>query len=184
MKEHVALFLAEGFEEIEALTPVDVLRRADIKVTTVSISNSLEVTGSHQITIKADTTFNQMDFSDVSTLVLPGGMPGSKNLQKHTKLNELLIQFAKKGRLIGALCAAPIVPGSLGLLKKTKVTCYPGFEQHLIEAEYSNELTTYDGNFITGKAAGASMRFSLQLVEIICGKEKAEEIASAMYVEN
>lgn len=184
MNKHVVIFLANGFEEIEALTPVDVLRRAEVKVTTVSISNSLEVNGSHQITVKADTTFDRMDFSEVSTIVLPGGMPGAKNLKNHAKLNDLLIQFSKEGKLIGAICAAPIIPGALGLLKDKNATCYPGFEDQLIDARPTDQLTVYDGNLLTGKAAGASMRFALQLVELICGKEKASEIANSMFVIN
>ncbi len=183
MIEHVALFLANGFEEIEALTPVDVLRRAGVKVSTISISNSLEVTGSHQITIKADTTFDRTDFSEITTIILPGGMPGAKNLKNHAKLNELLIQFSTEGKLIGAICAAPMIPGSLGLLKDKKATCYPGFENELKEANHSKEMTVYDNNVLTGKAAGASMRFAFQLLEILCGSEKAKEVASSMFVD-
>jgi len=180
--EHVALFLADGFEEIEALTPVDVLRRAGIHVTTISISNSTEVRGSHHITIRADRVFNDVDFNDFSCIVLPGGLPGANNLKNHQKLNELLIQFSKEGKLIGAICAAPMVPGSLGLAKNKKATCYPGFEDHLSEAEYTGENTVLDGNLLTAKAAGASMSFAFQLVEILAGKDKAKEVADKMFV--
>ena len=181
--EHVALFLADGFEEIEALTPVDVLRRADIKVSTISISNSLEVTGAHQIIVKADKTFDDVNFDDFTCSVLPGGIPGAINLKEHKQLNELLLKFANEGKLIGAICAAPIVPGSLGLAKNKKVTCYPGFEDQLAEAEYTGNPTEVDGQLITGKAAGASMAFALQLVEMLSGKEKAKEIADKMFVQ-
>ncbi|MBS2101052.1 DJ-1 family glyoxalase III [Carboxylicivirga linearis] len=181
--EHVALFLADGFEEIEALTPVDVLRRADIKVSTISISNSLEVTGSHQIVVKADKAFDDVNFDDFTCAVLPGGIPGAINLKEHKPLNEVLQKFAEEGKFIGAICAAPIVPGSLGLAKNKKVTCYPGFEDQLTEAEYTGNPTEVDGQLITGKAAGASMAFALQLVEILSGTEKAKEVADKMFVQ-
>nr|WP_321409968.1 DJ-1 family glyoxalase III [uncultured Carboxylicivirga sp.] len=181
--ENVALFLADGFEEIEALTPVDVLRRAGIQVTTISISNTVEVTGAHHIIVKADKVINEIDFNDFSCMVLPGGMPGALNLKKHQKLNKVITEFAQQGKLIGAICAAPIVPGSLGLAKNKKVTCYPGFEDQLTDAQYTGNATERDGNLLTGKAAGASMSFSLQLVEILAGKEKADEIAQKMFVQ-
>lgn len=179
--KHVAIMLADGFEEIEALTPVDVLRRADIKVTTVSISNLTNVTGAHDINIKADALFNDIDFNSISCIVLPGGMPGAKNLQQHQKLNDELIRFSNEDKLIGAICAAPMIPGSLGLLKDKKATCFPGFEDQLIDAKHTNEKVVFDGNILTAKGAGVSMMFALKLVELLTSKEKAKEIAEKMF---
>lgn len=181
--ENVALFLADGFEEIEALTPVDVLRRAGINVSTISISNTLEVTGAHHILVKADLLFKDIEEEDYTCAVLPGGMPGALNLKKHQKLNDLLIKFAQDGKLIGAICAAPIIPGSLGLTKDKNITCYPGFEDQLTDAKYTTDDTVQDGQLLTGKAAGAAMQFAFRLVEILAGKEKAQEVASKMYAE-
>nr|WP_321451741.1 DJ-1 family glyoxalase III [uncultured Carboxylicivirga sp.] len=179
---HVALFLADGFEEIEALTPVDVLRRADIQVTTVSISNSLEVTGAHQIIVKADTLISDIKPDNYSCAVLPGGMPGALNLKNNQKLNDLILAFAKENKLIGAICAAPIVPAAIGITKNKKVTCYPGFEDQLTDADYTGNLIEVDGQLITGKAAGAAMQFALQLVETIKNKETAKDVADKMFV--
>ncbi|MCU4175260.1 DJ-1 family glyoxalase III [Carboxylicivirga sp. N1Y90] len=180
---HVAIFLADGFEEIEALTPVDVLRRANIKVSTISISDKLEVEGSHNIKVVADKFFEDVDYTNVTCLVLPGGLPGAEKLQKHKALNQLLINFAKEGKLIGAICAAPMILGTLGITDNKNTTCYPGFEKHLGKSNHSDELTIKDTNLLTGKAAGASMRFSLQLVEMLTDKATANELADKMFVE-
>ncbi len=136
MDKKVYIFLADGFEEVEALTPVDVLRRADINVTTVSISNDLTVTGAHHISILADVLFTDLDFSDADMLVLPGGLTGTHNLNDHKELIDLLLDFSAKGKLIGAICAAPLILGQQKLLENKNATCYPGFEDHLINANY------------------------------------------------
>ena len=124
----VALFLANGFEEIEALATVDILRRAQLTVETISISDKKSVTGAHNLSVIADKTFQEANFSDVGLLVLPGGMPGAKNLNEHEELKQLISQFNEEGKLIAAICAAPMVLGGLGLLKDRRATCYPGFE--------------------------------------------------------
>lgn len=179
---HVAIFLADGFEEIEAFTPIDVLRRADIKVTSVSITNKLEVVGAHQIKTIADKKFDEVNFDDISCIVLPGGIPGANNLEKHKLLNEVLINFSETGKLLAAICAAPMILGKLGLTKDKNATCYPGFEKYLPNTIHINEATVLDSNLLTGKAAGASMTFALHLVEILKDKETADMIAKKMFV--
>ncbi len=179
----VFIFLAEGFEEIEAITPIDVLRRAEIDVTTVSITDKKEVSGAHNITILADTIFAKTNFSDADLLVLPGGLPGSTNLQEHKALNELLIEFSSKGKLIGAICAAPLVLGGLGLLKGKTATCYPGVEEKLIGANPTGSPLEVDGNIVTAKGVGAAMKFALQLVTMLKSTDEANKLAKTMVVE-
>ncbi|MCT4589694.1 MAG: DJ-1/PfpI family protein [Carboxylicivirga sp.] len=180
--KNVAILLAEGFEEVEALTPVDVLRRANVNVTTVSITDKKEVCGSHNITVLADQVFDEVNFENLDAIILPGGMPGTNNLNSHPKLKDHLLEFANDQKLIGAICAAPLILGELNLLKKKQAVCYPGFENHLNEAVISKEATVQDGNIITGNSIGAAMRFSLQLVNELCGTDVAEELARKMLV--
>ena len=150
----VYLFLANGFEEIEGLTVVDLLRRANIEIVMVSITGDLYVTGSHQITTKADVLFEKADYSDADMLVLPGGMPGTKYLSEHRGLDELLKQFFGKGKKLSAICAAPSVLGAKGILKGKHATCYPGFEEALDGAIVTNEAVVIDENIITSKGMG------------------------------
>lgn len=171
----VALFLANGFEEIEALATVDILRRAQIPVETISISKEKNVTGAHGISVVADKIFQEADFSGVEVLVLPGGMPGAKNLNEHEKLKRLITEFNSTGKLITAICAAPMVLGGLGLLNNKKATCYPGFETELIGATVTDENVEVDGNIITGKGPGLAFDFALQLVEQIAGLKTRQE---------
>lgn len=121
----VALFLANGFEEIEALGTIDILRRAQIPLKTVSITNDRNVTGAHDITVLADITFSELNFSDVDVLILPGGMPGAKNLNEHEELKKRVKEFAEKGKNVAAICAAPMVLGGLGLLDGKKPLAIP-----------------------------------------------------------
>lgn len=169
--KRVALFLANGFEEIEALGTLDILRRAQIPVKTVSITQNKTVTGAHDIPVIADTTFEEADFSDVDVLVLPGGMPGAKNLNEHEGVKELLLNYNKQGKLIAAICAAPMVFGGLGLLENKQATCYPGFESKLTGAEVTGEKVVIAGNIITGKGPGLVFDFALMLVEEIAGSD-------------
>ncbi|WP_430814707.1 DJ-1 family glyoxalase III [Carboxylicivirga sp. RSCT41] len=178
----IALFLAEGFEEVEALTPVDVLRRAELKVTTISISNKTAVCGAHNITVLADQTFESADFSQFDAIILPGGMPGTNNLNAHPQLKELILRFASEGKLIGAICAAPLILGELNLLDKKEAVCYPGFENRLTGATISKKQSVTDGQFITANAIGAAMQFSLNLVSELCGSKVADELARKMLV--
>jgi len=166
MKESY-LFLAEGFEEIEALTAVDVLRRAEIDVKTVSITSSLSVTGAHGITVKADVLFDPAMFTDPEWLILPGGMPGAQNLYEFAPLQGLLIrQTESKNGRIAAICAAPaVVLGQLGLLKHSRATCYPGFEKLLNCAKVESKPVVVDGKFVLGNGPANALLWALNIVK-------------------
>jgi len=173
------VFLAEGFEEIEAISIIDILRRAEISVTTVSIGKEKEVKGAHNVPVIADKLFDDVDFASYNMLVLPGGMPGAKNLKDHEGVRKQVEAF-EKDKYVGAICAAPMVLGSMGLLKGKRATSYPGFEAELIEATITNEDVTVDGNIVTGKGPAFAMKFTLQLVETLVGKAKRDEVASGL----
>lgn len=176
----VALFLANGFEEIEALGTIDILRRAQIHVMTVSITDENIVIGAHNIPVNADTTFKKADFSDISMLVLPGGMPGAKNLNEHEGLRKLLKEFNSNKKHIAAICAAPMVFGDLGFLNGKKATCYPGFESKLIGAKVTEDSIVVDGNITTGKGPGLVFDFALKLVEQISGIQTRWEVQKGL----
>lgn len=181
MKESF-LFLAEGFEEIEALTAVDVLRRAGIEVKTVSITSSLQVTGAHGITVNADLLFDNTLFSNPQWLILPGGMPGAVNLYECAPLQGLLRRQAasQEGR-IAAICAAPaVVLGQLGLLEGEKATCYPGFEEDLKGAEVVAEPVVVSGKFVLGNGPANALLWALYIVKEEKGREVAESVANGM----
>lgn len=171
----VYVFLADGFEEIEALTVVDLLRRASVDVTTVSITENILVHGAHGIDVMADILFKD-DLSEADMLVLPGGGQGTKNLLAHEGLKGLLIDYEKKSRYLAAICAAPSILGTHGLLKGKRAICYPGFEDKLTGAIVTNDKVVVDGKFITSKGPGTSIEFSLELIKILCGEETANEI--------
>lgn len=174
------LFLAEGFEEVEALGTIDVLRRAGLSIKTVSIMEQVEVTGSHGVTVKADMLFEEEALRDAEMLILPGGMPGSLNLGEHEGLRRAILNFSVAGKPLAAICAAPMVYGKLGLLKDKKATCYPGFDKYLDGAVYTGALVEQDANFITGKGPGATFEFALAIVAKFCGKEKVAELKQGM----
>ncbi len=181
--ETIYVFFAEGFEEVEALTPVDVLRRGGLNVKTVSVTGNNQVAGAHGVPVVCDTLFEKESFSDASMLVLPGGMPGAQNLSEHDGLRKLILSFNAAAKPLAAICAAPMVYGKLGLLKGKKVTCYPGFEQYLEGADYTARLVEQDGYFITGKGPGAAMSFAFAILEHFCGKDKVRELKAGMIVE-
>lgn len=176
----ICVFTADGFEEIEGLTVVDLLRRAGAEVLMVSVGEGLTVKGAHNIELKADVLFDDACYEDADILVLPGGMPGTLNLRNHQKLCVLLEKFAAKDKKIAAICAAPMVLGELGLLKGKRATCYPGFEDKLIEAEVCTERVVRDGNIITSRGLGTAIPFALELISQLYGKEKAEEIKKSV----
>ncbi len=176
----VCIFLASGFEEVEALTPVDLLRRAGAEVTVVSIGEERVVTGSHQIPVTADAVFDEMDFSEQDLFILPGGQPGTNNLKACGKLRELLAKAGGKGKLLAAICAAPTVFGDMGLLKGRKATCYPSCEDGLTGAEYLTDRVVTDGNITTSRGVGTAIPFGLSLIEQLFGKEKSEEIRKSI----
>ena len=180
----VYAFFADGFEEIEALTTIDVLRRAGMNVEIVSVTPDEIVVGAHNVSILCDVNFENCDFFDAELLFLPGGMPGAATLDKHEGLRKLILSFVEKGKPVAAICAAPMVLGKLGLLKGKKATCYPGFEQYLEGAECVKEHVVRDGNIITGMGPGAAMEFALDIVDLLAGKEKVDELVEAMCVKH
>ncbi len=178
----IAVHLAEGFEEIEAVSIIDVLRRAGFEVITVSVSGDLKVTGSHQIPVISDQLFEEVNYDLVDMIVLPGGMPGSKNLNNHTGLKNQIEKFNRKGKPLGAICAAPLVFGELGILNGKVATCYPGFENYLHGAEITGAATETSGNIVTGKGAGVAINFALKIVEMLKGIELANDLAKKMII--
>lgn len=173
-------FLANGFEEIEALAPVDILRRGGVDIKTVSITGSEYVETSHGVTMKADLKFEDADLSDADMLLLPGGMPGSKHLNEHEGVRNALIAQDKAGKRIGAICAAPMVLGSTGLVNGRKATIYPGMDNMLTGAEYTAQLFQEDGNIITGEGPAATLPYAYRILSYFVGEEKAKEIENQM----
>ncbi len=177
----VYLFLADGFEEIEALTPVDMLRRAGIDVCTVSLNETFSVKGTHGISVTADALIKDVKPDNVEMVVLPGGLPGADNLRECSKVTEFIDVAERNGAYIAAICAAPRIIGEKGLLKGKKATCYPGFEKYLLGAECIDDGCVRDGNIITAKGMGKSCEFSLCLIEVLQGKETAHRIKSSIF---
>jgi len=173
-------FLADGFEETEALAPVDILRRAGVTVKIVGVGGDL-VRGSHNIFVHTDMRISNCEHGrDLQGIILPGGMPGVKHLDCDEDLHEMIRYCEKKGLLICAICAAPSILGRMGVLKGRKATCFPGFEDALMGAEVSTDKVVVDGNIITAKGAGCALDFGFAIAAAACGEEKAEAIASAM----
>lgn len=180
MNKKACVFLADGFEEIEGLTVVDLLRRAGVEVTTVSITKDKVIQGAHVIDVIADVLFEEMDYEAQDMLVLPGGMPGTLHLGAHAGLKELLEQFYAKEKYIGAICAAPSVLGKYGFLNGRRATCYPGFEEALRGAEYVKEPVVVSDFIITSRGMGTAIDFALALIEKLEGKEKADRIGKSI----
>ncbi len=179
----VSVFLADGLEEIEGLTVVDILRRANVEVSMVSVTGRRQVQGAHGIGIMADETFEEADFSETGMLVLPGGLPGTTHLQEHEGLRELLLAFDREEKQIAAICAAPSVLGGLGLLRGKKACCYPSFEEKMDASEVLYDPVVTDGHITTGRGMGAAIPFALRLTELLCGKETAEKIGKSILYE-
>lgn len=173
----ICVFFGEGYEEIEALTAVDILRRAALPVKMVSITQEREVTGSHQITVKMDAVLSEVNFDHVEMIVLPGGMPGTKNLEACEALMEQVDAFVKADRPVSAICAAPSILGHRGHLKGKKACCFPSFEEHLEGAEVLSEPSVISGNITTGRGMGAAIPFALSILERYQGKEAAKAMA-------
>ncbi|MFA5534862.1 MAG: DJ-1 family glyoxalase III [Mariniphaga sp.] len=182
MKKVVTVHLAEGFEEIEAVSIIDVLRRAGLDVRIVSVTGQLDVTGSHGIRILSDVLFEDVDYGLVDLIILPGGMPGATHLKNHAGLQEQMKKFYRQGKLLGAICAAPLVFGHLGILRGHKATCYPGYEDQLRGATVAGTDIEVSGNIITGKGVGVAVLFALKIVEIFKGEKFAGELAEKMIV--
>lgn len=178
----IYVFFADGFEEIEAFTSVDVLKRAGLDVEMVSVTGKEVVMGAHRIPVVCDSLFENCDFSKANLLLLPGGMSGATTLDQHQGLKNLICGFVDQNKPVAAICAAPMVLGKMGLLKGKRVTCYPGFEQYLEGAERTGEQVVVDGNIITGRGPGAAMDFALAIVSILLGNQKVAELEEAMCV--
>ena len=177
----VYVFLADGFEDVEALIPVDVFRRGGLDVTTVSISDFPLVRSAHGVNIETDIMFEQGDFSDADLVFLPGGMPGATNLFEHKGVCKVVVDQFAAGKKIAAICAAPaVVLGQLGLLEGKKATCYPGFEDMLDGAQYTADLVTVDGNVTTGEGPAAAFPFAYALLSQLTNEATAQQIAVGM----
>ena len=171
----VYMFLAGGFEEIEALCPLDLLRRAGVEVTTVGIGGDM-IRGAHGITVQADIPEGLYADAAPEMVILPGGMPGSKNLDESRTVDTALKVAARRGAYIAAICAAPMVLGHRGLLQGKEAICYPGFEKELTGAKISNKRVVRDGNVITAAGMGVALEFGLELVAALKGREVAENL--------
>ncbi|ATD54593.1 DJ-1 family glyoxalase III [Clostridium chauvoei] len=174
----VAILLADGFETIEALTVVDVLRRADVTCNTFALKD-LEVTTSHKVKVIADNNIENNEINEYDILVLPGGIPGSTSLRDNKKVISLIKEFYKKGKFVCAICAAPIALGKAGITTGKNITCYPGFETELGECNYKNELVVVDNNIITGRGPAAAIPFAFEILSKV-KPEKVDEIKRGM----
>ena len=176
----VYLFLANGFEEIEALTPLDVLRRAGVQVTTVGVGGD-SILGAHGIRVQADIPDTMYRDSAPDMVILPGGMPGSENLDQSRTVDAALRAAVRNDAYVCAICAAPMVLGKRGYLAGKRAVCYPGFEQYLEGATVTDARVERDGKVITSQGMGTALEFGLALVEVLCGKETAEQIGNAVF---
>lgn len=178
----VYIFMADGFEEIEGLTVVDMMRRENIDIFMVSLNDSPQVTGSHGITILTDGTMADVNYDDGIMFVLPGGMPGTNHLAANKDLGEILKKAAADDKYVAAICAAPSVLGGLGLLSGKNATCYPGFESRLTGAHCKTDNVVVDGHTITSRGMGTAIDFSAQLIALLKDEETAKELkASIMF---
>ncbi len=175
----VYLFLANGFEEIEALAVVDILRRVGIDIKTVGIG-SQNITGTHGISVKSDISENDIDYNDITAVILPGGMPGTTNLLNSKTVEKAVLTANQNGNLVAAICAAPIVLGELDLLNNKEATCFPGFEGKLNGAKLSNQKVCRSGHIITATAAGAAIDFALKIVEYLTSAQTAEKLKNEL----
>ncbi len=176
----IYVFLATGFEDIEAIAPVDIMRRAGLKVQTVSITGEQIVVSAHGVGIASDLLLSDVDFSSAEMLVLPGGLPGSTNLDACKPLTEAIKRHFESGGPIAAICAAPLVYGHLGLLKGRRATCYPGVERELAGATYTAAIVERDGNIITGKGPAAAFEFGYTIVDFFLGEGASQPLRQGM----
>ena len=176
----VYCFLADGFEEVEAIAPVDMLRRAGVEVKTVGVTGEV-ISGSHGIKVIPDIDIKNIVLDDnLEAVILPGGLPGATNLEESTDVQKAIDFAAEKGKYICAICAAPQILGHKGLLKGKKAIAYPGFEKELEDAMISEEYVVLDGNFITAKGAGVATEFGLKTVSVLKNQALADEIGKAI----
>ena len=175
------VFLAQGFEQLEALAPVDIMRRAEIEVYTVGVGGKV-VTSSHNTPVVADVMDSETcPDRDCEGIILPGGMPGTLNLEKSPVVQQFIDYCAENGKLIAAICAAPSVLGHKGLLNGKKAVCFPGFEEQLSGADIQSSAVVTDGNIITGKGPAAAIDFGLEVLKNLKGPQAVEEVKKGMY---
>ncbi len=175
----IVVFLADGFEEVEAVTPIDYLRRSGAEVITAGV-NGRKIKGSHGITLEADLPAESVDFQP-DCIVLPGGMPGASNLAASKTVNQICLAAASSKKILAAICAAPaVIFGPLGLLDGKSFTCYPGFEERVPAGKAVKSRVVVDGNIITARAAGTAGEFSMAIIKALCGGDKAKSIAEAV----
>lgn len=178
----VFVHLATGFEDVEAISIIDVLRRAEIEVTTVSISEERTVLSAHNVPVIADKLFSEVDYNEAQMIVLPGGLPGANHLDEHTGLKEQIKNFNQQGKGLAAICAAPMVFGHLDLLHNKPATCYPGFEKELSGAQITEGSVVEADNIITSKGPGTALLFALKIVEKLKGAELAQQLKAGMLI--
>ena len=176
----VYAFMADGFEEVECLATADVLVRAGIKVTLVSMTGHREVKGSHGFSVRADVVFEEADLSKADLLFLPGGMPGTKNLMASKPLCDALLEADRDGKRLAAICAAPSVLGQLGLLKDKRATCYPGFEDALTGAKLTGAGVVTDGNITTARGLGYALDLGIELASLLADRPTALHVKDAI----
>lgn len=176
----IYVFLATGFEDIEALAPVDIIRRAGLEVKTVSIMESRMVDSAHGVGVQADCTLSDVDLEAADMMVLPGGLPGATNLDACKVLTDALASHFAKGKPVAAICAAPMVLGHLGLLDGKRATCYPGVEPQLGNAKYTAAIVERDGNVITGRGPAAAFEFGYAIVDYFLGDGASEGLRTGM----
>lgn len=180
MEKKVCIFLADGFEEIEGLTVVDLLRRAGISVTTVSITGKLQIQGAHGILVQADKLFDEINYEDQDMAVLPGGMPGTIHLEEHEGVRKVLKDYYEKEKYLAAICAAPSIFGKLGFLEGRKAVSYPSKESELFGAEVGKEPVAVSDFIITSRGLGTAIEFALTLIALLLDKETADKISESV----
>ncbi len=175
-----AVFFGTGYEEIEALTVVDILRRAGVETSMVSVMGEKSVVGSHDIRVEMDALIEEIDFGELDVIVLPGGMPGTKNLEACETLMAQVDAFVAQDKIVAAICAAPSILGHRGILKGRKACSFPSFESHLEGAQVLQQPAVMDGNVITGRGMGAAIPFGLKILEKLQGEDAARQMAEAI----
>lgn len=176
----IGIFMADGCEEIEGLTVVDIVRRAKMEIVTISITGKREVTGSHDVTFLADVLADEADYDSLDGIVLPGGMPGTLHLGENETVTTVIKNFAKAGKLVCAICAAPSVLGAAGILNGRRATCHPGFEEKLTGAITSEDTVVRDENIITSRGMGTAIPFALEIVRYFSDEETVAQIKKGL----
>lgn len=176
----IGIFMADGCEEIEGLTVVDVARRAQLEIVIISVTGKKEISGSHNITFLADALAAEVNYRELDGIILPGGMPGTLRLGEDETVNKVIREFAAEGKLVGAICAAPSVLGAAGVLEGKNATCHPGFEEKLTGARTSEEEVVVDGNIITSRGMGTAIPFALEIVRYFADDAAVEKLKKSL----